>query len=54
MVLEENETPGEEESHHKMLHRAPQVPEQALQGNILEIFEAIGMRISLKSKQNWN
>lgn len=32
MVLEKNETPGEEESHHEMLHRVPQVPEQALWG----------------------
>lgn len=37
-----------------MYHSALQVPEQALWGNISEIFLVIGMRISLKSKQNWN
>lgn len=38
MVLEESKTPGKEESHHEILHRAPQFPEQALQSNISEIF----------------
>lgn len=37
-----------------MYHSALQVPEQALWGSISEIFLAMGMRISLKSKQNWN
>lgn len=41
-------------SYSEMRHSALQVPEQALWGYISEIFLAIGMRISLKSKQNWN